>query len=180
MTMDWVSMGCRRRGERVVGSSRLKYSARVEVGLSCEIFRRNGQLRCRDGVGGQLVYRLARLGEVIVEDDVGIAGIGVGDVGLLEDGLRLPGERNHANHFEYTADEWGRTRRGVEDVVTRVVDSEAYVDSDGSLGDMVDVELGLGGKGRALTISVLDETHSTEGEKGLGWVRVELWPLLVE
>ena len=61
-----------------------------------------------------------------------------------------------------------------------MVDGEANVDSDSSLGDMVDVELGLGGKGCALTISVLDETHGTEGEESFGWVRVELWSLLVE
>jgi hypothetical protein len=98
----------------------------------------------------------------------------------LEDRLGFHLRRGHANDLEHTADEGGRARRAEEDIVTGMVDSKAKIDSDGALGDVVEVTVLLGGESDTLAIGVLDETHSTEREESLGGFRVELRAPLVE
>ena len=57
---------------------------------------------------------------------------------------------------------------------------EAKVDANASLGDVVQVEIGLWGKGSSLSIGVLDHAYSTEREEGLLWIRIEFRFSLVE
>ena len=52
--------------------------------------------------------------------------------------------------------------------------AESEVDADASLGDVMQVQVQLGGERCTLSIGVLDEAYCTEGKDGLGWVGVEL------
>ena len=58
--------------------------------------------------------------------------------------------------------------------------TESEQDTNACLRDVMEVELGLGGKGSSLSICVLDHADSTEGEEGFGRVRIEFRILLVE
>ena len=53
--------------------------------------------------------------------------------------------------------------------------TEAEVDTDASLRDVMKVEVQLGGERCTLSVGVLDEAYCTEGKDGLGWIGVELW-----
>ena len=53
--------------------------------------------------------------------------------------------------------------------------TEAEVDADASFGDVMKVQVQLGGERGTLSFGVLDEAYCTEGKDGLGWVIVELW-----
>ena len=53
--------------------------------------------------------------------------------------------------------------------------AETKVDTDASFGDVMKVQVQLGGERSTLSFGVLDEGYSTEGKDGLGWVIVELW-----
>ena len=55
-----------------------------------------------------------------------------------------------------------------------MVVAKSEVDADASLGDVLKVQVQLDGERCTLSVGVLDEAYSTEGEDGLGWVRVEL------
>ena len=55
-----------------------------------------------------------------------------------------------------------------------MVVAESEVDADASLGDVMKVQVQLGGERCTLPVGVLDEAYSTEGKDGLGWIRVEL------
>ncbi len=52
--------------------------------------------------------------------------------------------------------------------------AESEVDANASLGDVMKVQVQLGGERCALSFGVLDEAYCTEGKDGLGWVGVEL------
>ncbi len=46
--------------------------------------------------------------------------------------------------------------------------AKSEVDTDASLGDMMKVQVQLGGERCALSVGVLDEAYCTEGKDGLG------------
>jgi len=61
-----------------------------------------------------------------------------------------------------------------------MVMAEAEVNADASLGDVVEIQVQLGGEGGALTFGMLDETDRSEGKKRLGGIRVESGLAMVE
>ena len=98
---------------------------------------------CRGGVEYSLVDGLARLGVVVVEDDISICRVDGGDVLLLDDVFRFVVEWDVADTLVDTTDDGQSSWRTVEDVVTGVVGAESEVDTDASFGDVMEIQFGL-------------------------------------